>query len=118
MKVRTDFEMKIDVAFSDPELAKSFWVDGDFKETMWDIADLDELASMIASAFHGESRHYDETLKKFVKEIEGYGTFVPDEHNNVYTANYDHFDGLKGLEIKVSYEDTLEPTGSYLVSGE
>ena len=109
-KYRTDFEMQIDVEFVEPEKAKAFFIDGDWKESFWSFDDLDEVAESISRLFFYEVEHWNREQKAFVRFLEGYGYFV--RQGDVYISSKEY---AEAGEIRIREELELTESGTYSV---
>jgi len=108
MKLRTSFEMEIDVEFSEPEKAKAFFIDGDWKNYFFTFSDLQDFTAALAFSFHAESDRWDKARKTWTRSPEGYGTFAQTDSDtwvNIDDANDDIG------KIVISYSMDLENIG-------
>lgn len=118
-KFRTDFDMQINVSFSHPEQAAAYWLGDGFKNSMWDFDDINEVAQNIARSFHHTREHWDKDRAKWVKELEGFGLFVPNDDQSKFVATYEDWPSVpefKDLVVTVGYELELEPDPAFEVT--
>ena len=108
-KYNVSMEAEINVSFSNPEKAKSFFVDGQWHEHFWKITDLEDLAKNIAQAFHQTPEFFDKNVGAIARSPEGFGRFVK-QQGGKYLAKWDEFG-----EILVTYESELEAVSAYEV---
>ena len=101
-KFRTDFEMSIDVEFLNPEKAKAFFIDGDWKKSFYTFNDLADLARGLSCEFHDEPKEWENN--HYSKDIEGFGLFI--EKNEKWYSIEDAKEVHGGIVIH--YQDALE----------
>jgi hypothetical protein len=103
---RTSFEMEIDVSFADPEKAKAYFIDGEWKDSFWEIDDMEELAKYIAHSFHVEGDRYDAERKAIVRSAEGFGDYILGD-SGLYHLDETSAEYVGGITVR--YEMELEP---------
>ena len=106
-KFEVTMEAELSVSFSNPEKAKSFFIDGDFRKYFYEISDMEELVKYIAVAFHHSHEYFDKAKNAFARSPEGFGFYVKKE-NNYYEADWVEFG-----KISIRYEQELEATSAY-----
>ncbi len=113
--LRITFEMEIDVQFEDPEAAKAYFVDGDWKKDFYELNDLEALAVAVASGFHHETDRWDTDLKCWCRFVEGFGKFVMIKDTPCAFRLTDGYAKEGGGHILVRYESELDDAGTYEV---
>jgi len=103
-------EAEISVSFSDPDKAKSYFIDGIWSSYFYDLVDMEDLAKSLSQAFHNSDEHYDKDRNAIIRSPEGFGIYIKKE-NGYYVANWEEFG-----EITVRYELELEATDAYEVN--
>ncbi|WP_341496395.1 hypothetical protein WAX88_16220 [Photobacterium damselae subsp. damselae] len=110
MKIRSTFEMEIDVDFKDPEKAKAYFIESeDWKNAFYSLEDLKELAAHLALNFHIQIEGWSAQKLTSSKFVEGFGEFVA--FNDGTWRLTDEWTGDSG-EIFIEYESNLEDTYS------
>lgn len=112
MKIRSNFEMDIDVEFSEPEKAKAFFIDGDWKNHFFTFGDLQEFTAALAFSFHATPDQWDRERKTWTRSPEGYGTFVKDDSEKWVNIEEAYEDIGR---IVITYESELENCGTFEV---
>ena len=102
-KIRCSFEMEIDINFQDTDKAKSYYIDGDWKESFYSLADLEEVAEQLSYSFYVEDEKWDKILKAVIKFVEGFGTFVKKDNEWHLTEEF----ASDGGGIIICYETSL-----------
>ena len=103
---RTEFEMEIDIKFSDPEKAYAYFINGDWKKGFYTCCDLEELSELLSEMFHNESRRFVEHQHQ--KDVEGFSPFRTNDENKEWTSEYHEYG-----KIIIKYEFELAPAGTY-----
>ncbi|WP_348826496.1 hypothetical protein [Halomonas sp. RT37] len=102
MSFNIDFEMKVRVEFSDEPKSKAFFIDGDWKESFYDLVDLEDLASSIASGFVHETPTFQPEHRTFGFFLEGYGLFLRTSYTpETYVLTGQFADDCGGIAIKL-----------------
>lgn len=106
-----DFEMQIHVSFGDEEAAKAYFIDGDWRNSFWDICDLDELAEILAYHFHMQPEYWDSERVAICRSPEGFGLYVQQADGRYVLCE----EGQKeiGTTITVKYASVLAVTGVF-----
>lgn len=90
-KFKAEITNEARVVFREPEKAKAFFVDGDWKHAFWEIESLEDLACNIAKAVADspEDLAESENKKTFrtVRKTEGFGKFFRTRGQYVYEMN-------------------------------
>lgn len=107
-KFRTSFEMEIDVTFHDPDKAKAYFIDGDWKESFWTLECLGEVAKKLAHHFHGEPLYFDPKEKRVARMVEGFGRFIDTKIESIFELEPEAAELSGGITI--AYEMPLEAT--------
>ena len=101
------YEMKIEVLFSDPVKAESYFIKGDWRNYFFKLDDMEELSIHIADMFHATPDYWHAVKKEHCKFIEGFGLFVPSYGNpRRFTSDIEN-DSDYG-RIVIYYEQDLE----------
>ncbi len=110
-KIRTSFEMEIDIDFLDEKSSFKHFIEGDWKESFYTFEDLNEVAEHISHNFHIANSELKKVNDEYrwVKFIEGFGEFV--EQDNGAFKLTEELNG--GGDITVNYEMELEPMGTF-----
>lgn len=74
MKLRSLIECEIDVEFVDQGKAEAFFIDGTWRETFFDFADLEEAGEHLALQFHKAAEFIDSGAVN--RSVEGFGQYV------------------------------------------
>lgn len=116
MKRKVTLETEVVVGYSNPEKAHQYFIEGDWKNTFFDLDDLEDLTEFLALAVfqHPEGfRLVQFGVKgneyRFVKEMEGFATFIKDENGaNSWVSEHDVYGAitvhLEELEVSFSPE--------------
>lgn len=104
-KYNVEFNMEINVSFEDEDEAENYFCFGDWKNTFWDLDDVEDLARSIAENFHGTPDSWNRKLSVFTRFVEGFGEFVQIESGKWQLS--DEFIQYGG-QIFVEYEMELE----------
>jgi len=81
---------ELQIKFSEPLLAKAYFIDGEWRETFWDIDNMHQLAKNIANAVQDYPAYYDKGYESFVKSPEGFGVYVR-QTDGSYKATWKDF---------------------------
>ena len=103
-KYDVDLSAKYSVEFPDEKLVKSYFIDGDWKNTFYTFSDLSDLAEHVTMNFHHEDSKFDHDKKLFYKFIEGFYPFY--SKNNI--GDWVSTDEESGAVIIISEVDELD----------
>ncbi|HBG06302.1 MAG: hypothetical protein A2075_12090 [Geobacteraceae bacterium GWC2_58_44] len=112
-KLRCTYEMEIDVEFENPEAAKAYFIDGEWKTVFYRLDDLQEVAEHLSLCFHNEHDRWDSEAKSFRRDIEGYGRYFK-QADGTYKVDAASAAEI-GTMITVAYESELDNAGTYEV---
>lgn len=104
-----DFEMQLQVTLHNPDAAKDYFIDGDWKESFYTLDDIEDLVRLLANAFQCEADCYSPEHRGFVRNVEGFGVYVRSAGADTYELD-DECQREIGTNISVSITDELEPT--------
>jgi len=105
-KFRNEFILEIDVAFEDEEKAHAFFIDSDWKESFWDLGDLEGVSEHLSYAFHQYSEEWDTDEKAWGKNLEGFGYFIYRNSDGLWVSKSENDEEFGS--IKIRYENELE----------
>ena len=109
--LRCTFEMEIDVQFENPEASEAYFIRGDWKETFYDLDDLEQVAEHLADGFHHESDSWDTEAKAHYRMVEGFGYFY-DQKDGTYKTDEKTAGWIGGAYISIRYECKLTTAGT------
>jgi hypothetical protein len=110
MKFENSLEAKIVVEFKEPELAKQYYIEGDWAKSFNQYDDLLELSASIVYAFAHSPEAWEHVA--YARYIEGFGNFVLKAGSKEYVLTIkEGYDISKfGGVITIRIEDELEVT--------
>jgi hypothetical protein len=110
MRFENTLETKIVVEFKEPELARQYYIEGDWAKSFNRYDDLLELSASIVYAFAHTPEAWEH--EGYVRYIEGFGKFVPLVGGKAYILTIkEGYDINKfGGVITIRIEDELEVT--------
>lgn len=117
MSAKTSFKAEIKtewiITFHDPEKAKAFFIDGDWKDYFFTFNGLKDLSEHLAFAFHNDPERWSKEQSADYRSPEGFGDYYKQSGKDVYTMTpKDHDQGDEGdpgvISITLETETEVE----------
>lgn len=103
-----DFEMQYRVEIENSEAVKAYFIDGDWKESFWELDDIEDFCRSLTTAFDRHPEYFDKELGGSSRFVEGFGLFNKPVRSNAYHLT-ERFTKDIGSRISVRVTDELEP---------
>lgn len=77
-KFKTTIEKEVQVTFQDPGKARAFFIESNWRETFYSLDTMEEVTDCLIGSFINTDFWWSAQHKNFIKEVEGFPTFIRD----------------------------------------